>query len=181
MTALQALDRIIPGWTASLAGKPSPDFIISLLLKRRASLLTLVGAVLGTELLMKKRPNFRYDFAAHTALYHYTLQHTESILLRARGWDAMALLITGAPTIAIIVGGAVVAARDEFGELHIHPSRRGTLNHLYADMRTAEEKIPALILMARMKAAEPTKTKENLAAFATELWRLARKAKIEVV
>ena len=164
-----------------MAGKPSPDFIVSLLLKRRASLLTLVGAVLGTELLMKMRPNFRYDFSAPTALYHYVLQHAQAILLCTRGWNAVALLITGAPRIAIIAGGAVVAVGDEFGELHIHPSRRGNLNHLYADMRTAEEKIPALILMARIKAAEPKKTKETLAAFATELWRLARKAKIEGV
>ena len=181
MTPTQALDQIIPGWTASLAGKPSPDFIISLLLNRRLSLLTLVNAVLGTELFMKMHPNFRYDFSAHAELYDYVLQHTKAILLCERGWNAVALHITRAPRIAIIAGGAVVAVGDEVGELHIHPSRRGTLNHLHADMRTAEEKIPALVLMAKMKAAEPKKSKENLAAFATELWRLSRKAKIGVI
>jgi hypothetical protein len=179
MTAPQALDQIIPGWTASLAGKPSPDFIISLLLNRRLSLLTLVNWVLGTELFMKMHPNFRYDFSAHAELYDYVLQHTKAILLCARGWNAVALHITGAPRIAIIAGGAVVAALDEVGECHIHPSRCGTLNHLYADMRKAEETV--LALMAKMKAPAPKNTKENLAAFATELWRLARKAKIEGV
>ena len=103
----------------------------------------------------------------------------EAMLLRERGWDAVALLITGAPAIAIIASGTVVAVRNHMGGLHIHPYRRGTLNHLYADMRKAEEKVLALI--ERMKAPAPKNTKETLAPFATELWRLARKAKIEVV
>lgn len=180
MTPTQALDQIIPGWTASLAGKSSPDFIISLLVNRRLLLLTLVTAVLCTELFMKMRPEYR-DFSAHAELYDYVLEHTKAILLSARGWHAVALHVTRAPSIAIIAGGEVVAFGDEVGELHIHPARRGTLNHLHADMRKAEEKIPALVLMAKRKAAEPKKSKENLAAFATELWRLARKTKIEGV
>ena len=61
----------------------------------------------------------------------------------------------------------------------IHPYRRGTINHLYADMRKAEEKI--LELIAKMKAPEPKNTKETLARFAAELWKLARKARIEGV
>lgn len=152
-----------------MAGKSSPDFIISLLVNRRLLLLTL-----------KMRPEYR-DFSAHAELYDYVLEHTKAILLSARGWHAVALHVTRAPSIAIIAGGEVVAFGDEVGELHIHPARRGTLNHLHADMRKAEEKIPALVLMAKRKAAEPKKSKENLAAFATELWRLARKTKIEGV
>ena len=94
-----------------------------------------------------------------------------------RGWDAVALLITGGPGIAIIASGAVVAVRNHMGGLYIHPYRRGTLNHLYADMRKAEEKV--LALMENMKAPPPKNTRETLAPFATELWRLARKARIE--
>ena len=121
-----------------------------------------------------------WDVFQNTAR-EYVLARAEAMLLRERGWDAVAMLITGAPAIAIIASGTVVAVRNHMGGLHIHPYRRGTLNHLYADMRKAEEKIPALVLMAKRKAAEPKKSKENLAAFATELWRLARKAKIEGV
>lgn len=109
----------------------------------------------------------------------YVLARAEAMLLRERGWDAVALLITGAPAIAIVASGTVVAVRNLMGGLYIHPYRRGTLNHLYADMRKAEEKV--LALMEKMKAPEPKNTKETLAPFAAELWRLARKAKIEGV
>ncbi len=119
-----------------------------------------------------------WDVFQNTAR-EYVLARSEAILLRGRGWDAVALLITGAPAIAIIASGAVVAVRNHMGGLHIHPYRRGTLNHLYADMRKAEERV--LALMETTKAPAPKNTKETLAPFATELWRLARKAKIEVV
>jgi len=46
-------------------------------------------------------------------------------------------------------------------------------------MRKADEKV--LALMEKMKAPAPKNTKETLAPFASELWRLARKAKIEGV
>ena len=119
-----------------------------------------------------------WDVFQNTAR-EYVLARAEAMLLRERGWDAVALLITGAPAIAIIASGAVVAVRNHMGGLHIHPYRRGTLNHLYADMRKAEEKVLAVI--EKMKAPAPKNTKETLAPFATELWRLARKAKIEGV
>jgi len=107
----------------------------------------------------------------------YVVARAEAIVLRARGWDAVALLITGAPAIAVVASATVVAVRTLMGGLYIHPYRRGTINHLYADLRKAEEKVLALI--AKMKAPEPKNTKETLARFATELWRLARKARIE--
>ena len=119
-----------------------------------------------------------WDVFQNTAR-EYVLARAEAMLLRERGWDAVALLITGGPAIAIIASGTVVAVRNHMGGLHIHPYRRGTLNHLYADMRKAEERV--LALMEKMKAPAPKNTKEALAQFATELWRLARKAKIEVV
>ena len=119
-----------------------------------------------------------WDVFQNTAR-EYVLARAEAMLLRERGWDAVALLITGGPAIAIIASGTVVAVRNHMGGLHIHPYRRGTLNHLYADMRKAEERV--LALLEKTKAPAPKNTKETLAPFATELWRLARKAKIEVV
>ena len=69
MTPAQALDQLIPGWTASLADKYSPAFIINLVSKNRASLEEMVAAVLGFERLKKgKRPKYDYDFAAYAAL-----------------------------------------------------------------------------------------------------------------
>lgn len=109
----------------------------------------------------------------------YVLARAEAMLLRQRGWDAVALLITGAPAIAIVASSTVVAVRNLLGGLHIHPYRRGTLNHLHADMRKAEEKV--VELMAAMKAPEPKNTKATLTPFAIELWKLARKHKIEGV
>jgi len=117
-----------------------------------------------------------WDVFQNTAR-EYVLVRAEAMLLRERGWDPVALLIPGAPAIAIIASGTVVAVRDHMGGLHIHPYRRGTLNHLFADMRKAEEKV--LALMENMKAPPPKNTRETLAPFATELWRLARKARIE--
>ena len=119
-----------------------------------------------------------WDVFQNTAR-EYVLARAEAMLLRERGWDAVALLITGGPGIAIIASGAVVAVRNHMGGLHIHPYRRGTLNHLYADMRKAEERV--LALMEKMKAPAPKNTKETLTPFAAELWRLARKARIEGV
>jgi hypothetical protein len=119
-----------------------------------------------------------WDVFQNTAR-EYVLARAEAMLLRERGWDPVALLITGGPAIAIIASGAVVAVRNHMGGLHIHPYRRGTLNHLFADMRKAEERV--LALMEKMKAPAPKNTKETLAPFASELWRLARKAKIEGV
>lgn len=118
-----------------------------------------------------------WDVFQNTAR-EYVLARAEAMLLRERGWDPVALLITGGPAIAIIASGTVVAVRNHMGGLYIHPYRRGTLNHLYADMRKAEEKV--LALMETMKTALKN-TKETLAPFATELWKLARKAKIEIV
>ena len=119
-----------------------------------------------------------WDVFQNTAR-EYVFVRAEALLLRERGWDPVALLIPGAPAIAIIASGAVVAVRDAMGGLHIHPYRRGTLNHLYADMRKAEERV--LALMEKMKAPAPKNTKETLTPFAAELWRLARKARIEGV
>ena len=69
MTPAQALDQIIPGWTASMADKYSPAFIVNLVSKHRASLEEMVAAVLGAERLKKgKRPKYDYDFAAYAAL-----------------------------------------------------------------------------------------------------------------
>lgn len=107
----------------------------------------------------------------------YIVSRAEAMLLRGRGWDAVTLLITAAPAIAVVASDTVVAVRHLMGGLYIHPYRRGTLNHLHGDMHRAEAKV--LFLMEDMKAGPP-KIKVMLAPFARELWRLARKARIEV-
>lgn len=109
----------------------------------------------------------------------YVVARAEAIVLRERGWDAVALFIPKTPTIAVVASGTVVAVRNPIGDLYIHPYRRGTLNHLSADMHKAETKV--MFLMTHMKAPEPENTKKSLARFAAELWRLARGARIEGV
>ena len=107
----------------------------------------------------------------------YVVARAEAMVLRERGWDAVALLITKAPAIAVVASGTVVAVRNPIGDLYIHPDRLGTLDHLHADMHKAETKV--MFLMSMMKATEPKNTKESLDRFAAELWKLVRKAKIE--
>ena len=107
----------------------------------------------------------------------YVVARAEAMVLRERGWDAVALLITRAPAIAVLADGTVVAVRNPIGDLYVHPHRLGTLDHLHADMHKAETKV--IFLMTNMKAPEPKATTESVARFAAELWRLARKARIE--
>jgi len=101
----------------------------------------------------------------------YVVARAEAIVLRARGWDAVALLITRAPVIAVIASGTVVAVRNAIGDLYTHPHRLGTLDHLHADMHRAETRV--MFLISEMKAPEPTNTRESVVRFADELWRLA--------
>jgi len=101
----------------------------------------------------------------------YVVARAEAIVLRARGWDAVALLITRAPVIAVIASGTVVAVRNAIGDLYIHPHRLSTLDHLHADMHRAETRV--MFLISEMKAPEPTNTRESVVRFADELWRLA--------
>ncbi|MBC7895998.1 MAG: hypothetical protein H7066_11345 [Cytophagaceae bacterium] len=105
----------------------------------------------------------------------YVDTRTEAILLRDAGWDVMPLLVDS-PSLAIIAGGHLVALRDPMGWLNIHPDRRGTLNHLYADIRRAEEKTVDLREAVGIRA----NTKERLAKYAIAMWKRARKATKQV-
>lgn len=100
----------------------------------------------------------------------YVLARGEAMFLRLRGWDAVPLLVD-APALAIVVGGRkVIAVRTHMGLLVIHPERRGTLNHLYADVRKAEEDIEAILEDLTLE----TNTKERLLQFALAVWDAAR-------
>jgi hypothetical protein len=100
----------------------------------------------------------------------YVLARGEAMFLRLRGWDAVPLLVD-APALAIVVGGGkVIAVRTHMGHLIIHPERRGTLNHLYADVRKAEEDIEAILEELTLE----TNTKERLMRFALAVWDAAR-------
>jgi len=101
----------------------------------------------------------------------YVDTRTEAILLRDAGWDVVPLLLDS-PALAIIAGGHLVALRDPMGWLNIHPDRRGTLNHLYADIRRVEEKT---VELRGVVGIQPN-TKERLAKYAIAMWGHARKA-----
>jgi hypothetical protein len=99
----------------------------------------------------------------------YVLTRAEAMFLRVRGWDAVPLLVDS-PAMAVVAGGSVIAVRSHMGHLVIHPGRRGTLNHLYADVRKAEEDIEALLEELTLE----TNTRERLLQFALVLWETAR-------
>ncbi|MBL9105626.1 MAG: hypothetical protein JNL82_32120 [Myxococcales bacterium] len=100
----------------------------------------------------------------------YVLARGEAMFLRLRGWDAVPLMVD-APALAIAVNtGEVIAVRTHMGQLVIHPARRGTLNHLYADVRKSEEDIEAILEELTLE----TNTKERLIQFAYALWEAAR-------
>jgi len=107
----------------------------------------------------------------HNFAVEYIDARTEAILLRAAGWDVVPLLLER-PALAIVAGGHVVAVRDWRGGLSIHPDRRGTLNHLFADLRQAEEKL----LDLREVINNERNTKERLLKYAAAMWKHARKA-----
>ncbi len=107
----------------------------------------------------------------HNFAVEYIDARTEAILLRDAGWDVVPLLLER-PALAIVAGGHVVAVRDWRGGLSIHPDRRGTLNHLFADLRQAEEKL----LDLREVINNERNTKERLLKYAAAMWKHARKA-----
>ena len=88
-----------------------------------------------------------------------------------RHWMEVPTLQFERPALAIVAGGHVVAVRDWRGWLKIHPERRGTLNHLFAELDRAEEKLLAL----RESLGLERNTKERLLKYATSTWKHARK------
>jgi hypothetical protein len=107
----------------------------------------------------------------HNFAVEYIDARTEAIFLRDAGWDVVPLLLER-PALAIVAGGHVVAVRDWRGWLTIHPERRGTLNHLFADLDRAEEK---LLHLREVLDLYPD-TKERLVKYAYAMWKRARKA-----
>ena len=107
----------------------------------------------------------------HNFAVEYIDARTEAIFLRDAGWDVVPLLLER-PALAILADGHVVAVRDWRGWLNIHPERRGTLNHLYADLRQAEEKL----LHLREVIDSERDTKERLTKYARVMWKRARAA-----
>jgi len=112
----------------------------------------------------------------HNFAVEYIDARTEAIFLRDAGWDVVPLLLER-PALAIVAGGHVVAVRDWRGWLKIHPERRGTLNHLFADLDRAEDKL----LQLREALGLERNTKERLLKYATATWKHARKACLNLV
>ncbi len=106
----------------------------------------------------------------HNFAVEYIDARTEAIFLRDAGWDVVPLLLER-PALAIVAGGHVVAVRDWRGWLKIHPERRGTLNHLFADLDRGEDKL----LRLREELGLERDTKERLMKYATATWKHARK------
>lgn len=101
----------------------------------------------------------------------YVDSRAEAILVRARGWDAVPLLLDR-PALAIVAGGSVIALRDHMGSLAIRPDRRGQLNHLYADLSRAEDQIVHMREEMRLE----WNTRERLRRYALAIWAGARAA-----
>ncbi len=125
------------------------------------------------QLMRQVDADFRRGYREQLILTNYGLEYVETraeaIVLRAYGWDAVPLLLVR-PALAVVAAGMTVALRDWFGRLAIHPARRGTLNHLFADIDRVETKVQDL----RQALALPHDTKERLARHAQALWKRAR-------
>ncbi len=100
----------------------------------------------------------------------YVDTRTEAILLRQGGWDAVPLLLRK-PALAVVLQGAVVAVRDTWGRMSIHPLKRGELNHLRADVDKAEIHTGHL----RDTVDIENRTTDGLLRNARALWSSARK------
>jgi len=125
------------------------------------------------ELMRQVDAQFAEGYTGLSVFHNFAVEYidarTEAIFLRDAGWDVVPLLLER-PALAIIAGGHVVAVRDWRGWLNIHPERRGTLNHLYADLRQAEEKL----LHLREVIDSERDTKERLTKYARAMWKRAR-------
>lgn len=125
------------------------------------------------QLMQQVDADFRRGYREQLILTNYGLEYVETraeaIVLRAYGWDAVPLLLVR-PALAVVAAGMTVALRDWFGRLAVHPARRGTLNHLFADIDRVETKVQDL----RQALALPHDTKERLARHAQALWKRAR-------
>ncbi|MBL8974327.1 MAG: hypothetical protein JNK56_27285 [Myxococcales bacterium] len=117
--------------------------------------------------------DFRAGYREQLILVNFGLEYVETraeaIVLRSYGWDAVPLQLDR-PALAVIAANTTVALRDSFGRLAIHPTRRGTLNHLHTDMFKVEAKVQHLSQEINL----PRDTKERLGMLAKALWKRAR-------
>ena len=117
--------------------------------------------------------DFRAGYREQLILVNFGLEYVETraeaIVLRSYGWDAVPLQLDR-PALAVIAANTTVALRDSFGRLAIHPTRRGTLNHLHTDMFKVEAKVQHLSQEINL----PRDTKERLGVLAKALWKRAR-------
>lgn len=115
----------------------------------------------------------------HSVLRNFAVEYidarTESIFLRDAGWDVVPLLLER-PALVVIASGHVVAVRDWRGGLTIHEDRRGTLNHLFADLGQAEDR---LLKLREVLDIDPD-TKERLAKYAFAMWKEARRTSLNL-
>ncbi len=125
------------------------------------------------RLMQRIDADFRAGYREQLLLVNFGLEYVETraeaIVLRAYGWDAVPLQLNR-PALAFAADRTTVALRDWFGRLAIHPDRRGTLNHLQADISKVEAKVQHL----REELGLPHDTKERLGALARGLWEQAR-------
>jgi len=117
--------------------------------------------------------DFRAGYREQLILVNFGLEYVETraeaIVLRSYGWDAVPLQLDR-PALAVLAANTTVALRDSFGRLAIHPTRRGTLNHLHTDMFKVEAKVQHLSQEINL----PRDTKERLGVLAKALWKRAR-------
>ena len=127
------------------------------------------------RLMQRIDADFRAGYREQLVLVNFGREYVETraeaIVLRAYGWDAVPLQLDR-PALAFVADRTTVALRDWFGRLAIHPDRRGTLNHLQADISKVEAKVQHLSEVLGL----PHDTKERLGALATALWKRARAA-----
>ena len=131
------------------------------------------------QLLRRVDGQFAEGYNERSVIQNFAVEYadarTEAIFLRDAGWDAVPLLLER-PALVIVASGHVVAVRDWRGGLTIHPERRGTLIHLYADLERAEEK---LLHLREVLALYPD-TREQLVRYAYATWKQAREAALNL-
>ena len=131
------------------------------------------------ELLRRVDAQFAEHYSERTVIHNFAVEYvdtrTEAIFLRDAGWDAVPLLLER-PALVVIAADHVVAVRDWRGGLTIHPDRKGTLNHLFADLDRAEDK---LLHLREVLDLYPD-TKEQLIKYAYATWKQARKAALNL-
>jgi len=132
-----------------------------------------------TQFLRHVDAQFAGGYSERSVIHNFAVEYadtrTEAIFLRDAGWDAVPLLLER-PALVIVAGGHVVGVRDWRGGLTIHPDRKGTLNHLFADLDRAEEK---LLHLRDVLDLYPD-TKEQLVKYAFAMWNEARRVSLNL-